>query len=219
MSVRLPPAVAGLEPALPSSWYRSDAVFALEKERIFCREWLCVAREEELARPGDHRVLSLFGESILLVRNREGVLRAFYNVCRHRGARLCRDATPSAPRQATPPADLVLRGGRIVTVSRVITPSAPSEPRISCTVPGVKVLSCRSVTLVSCCLRVFTAARSLVVAYSITELVYAKLAAFPVPVTSKPRPVSPVAAWLAMPGLPDPFKILTLTLDGLVVRT
>ena len=97
MSTMLSPPLAGLEPTLPSSWYRSEQVFALEKERIFCREWLCVAREEELAKPGDHRVLSLFGESVLLVRNRDGLLRAFYHVCRHRGARLCRDATPSAP--------------------------------------------------------------------------------------------------------------------------
>jgi glycine betaine catabolism A len=92
MSAQLPPPVAGLEPTLPSSWYRSEAVFALEKERIFCREWLCVARAEEFAAPGAHRVLDILGESILLVRNREGALRAFYNVCRHRGSRLCREA-------------------------------------------------------------------------------------------------------------------------------
>jgi Rieske 2Fe-2S family protein len=91
MSVTLPPAVAGLEPTLPSSWYTSAQVFALEKERIFCREWLCVARAEELAEPGAFRVLEVLGESILLVRNREGQLRAFYNVCRHRGSRLCRE--------------------------------------------------------------------------------------------------------------------------------
>ena len=68
----------------------------LEKERIFCREWLCVGREEELAAPGAHRVLDILGESILLVRNREGRLRAFYNVCRHRGSRLCRETGAEA---------------------------------------------------------------------------------------------------------------------------
>ena len=99
MSVALPPAVAGLEPTLPSSWYTSAQVFALEKERIFCREWLCVARAEELAEPGAFRVLEVLGESILLVRNREGQLRAFYNVCRHRGSRLCREP----PAAGTPP--------------------------------------------------------------------------------------------------------------------
>jgi glycine betaine catabolism A len=85
-----PPPVAGLEPTLPSTWYRSEQVFGLEKERIFFREWLCVGREEELPSPGSHRVLDVLGESVILVRNRENQLRAFYNVCRHRGSRLCR---------------------------------------------------------------------------------------------------------------------------------
>jgi len=85
----------GLEQTLPSSWYYSEETFALEKERIFWREWICVAREEELPNPGDHRLLDIVGESIILVRNRQGVLRAFYNVCRHRGSQLCRaDAAP-----------------------------------------------------------------------------------------------------------------------------
>ena len=87
-----PPRSPGSSRSLPSSWYSSAAIFALEKERIFCREWLCVARAEELAEPGAYRVLDVLGESIILTRNREGQLRAFYNVCRHRGARLCRDA-------------------------------------------------------------------------------------------------------------------------------
>ena len=111
MSAReLPPRLAGLEPTLPSSWYTSERVFALEKERIFCREWLCVGREAELPEPGDHRVLNLLGESVLLVRNREGRLRAFYNVCRHRGTRLCRDP---AERAAHAPLPGGISGGRI----------------------------------------------------------------------------------------------------------
>jgi glycine betaine catabolism A len=85
--------IAGLEPTLPTRWYRSEEVFRLEKERIFCREWTCVGREEEIAEPGAYRVIDVLGESVLIVRNRAGVLRAFYNVCRHRGSRLCR---PSA---------------------------------------------------------------------------------------------------------------------------
>jgi glycine betaine catabolism A len=82
--------IAGLEPTLPSAWYREARIFKLEQERIFAREWLCVGRAEELAAPGDHKLLNLVGESILLVRNSRGALRAFYNVCRHRGAQLCR---------------------------------------------------------------------------------------------------------------------------------
>ena len=45
-----------LECTLPSSWYRSTDVFKAEKERIFCREWIGVCREEELPQPGDYLV-------------------------------------------------------------------------------------------------------------------------------------------------------------------
>ena len=81
-----------LERILPTAWYRSPDIFQIEKERIFCREWFAVCREEELPGAGDSQVLDVLGESTLLVRNREGRLRAFYNVCRHRGTRLCRAA-------------------------------------------------------------------------------------------------------------------------------
>jgi phenylpropionate dioxygenase-like ring-hydroxylating dioxygenase large terminal subunit len=98
--------IKGLEPTLPSSWYYDEAIYRRERERIFYREWLCAGREEELSAPGDHRVIDIAGESIIVVRNRDAELRAFYNVCRHRGARLCR--TDDAP---TP--GLAVRGGVI----------------------------------------------------------------------------------------------------------
>jgi Rieske 2Fe-2S family protein len=78
-----------LESSLPSSWYLQQDIFEIERQQIFFREWICVGREEQLDQPGDHRVLDVFGESVLLLRNGEGILRAFYNVCLHRGARLC----------------------------------------------------------------------------------------------------------------------------------
>ena len=106
----LPPRVAGLEPTLPSSWYTSERIFALEKERIFCRDWVCVGRTEELAAPGDWRILDVLGESVILLRNPKGKLRAFYNVCRHRGTRLCRDP---AEREAHAPLPGGIAAGRI----------------------------------------------------------------------------------------------------------
>jgi len=101
-----------LERTLPTSWYRSPDIFQIEKERIFCREWLGVCREDELPQPGDHKVLDVLGESILVVRNRDGRLRAFYNVCRHRGSRLCRT------HEAVAPGRVALSGG--VTGGRLI---------------------------------------------------------------------------------------------------
>jgi Rieske 2Fe-2S family protein len=108
-----PPPADPLERTLPTPWYRDAAIFQLEKERIFCREWLAVCREEEVPNPGDHKVLDVLGESILLVRHREGSLRAFYNVCRHRGSRLCRAAD-----DAVAPGRVALAGG--VTGGRLI---------------------------------------------------------------------------------------------------
>ena len=89
MTASNPGLPGGLEPTLPSFWYQREDVYALEQEHIFFKEWVCVGREEELPKAGDHRVIDVCGQSILLVRNGEGALRAFYNVCRHRGARLC----------------------------------------------------------------------------------------------------------------------------------
>ena len=108
----LPPQPTGLEPSLPSAWYRSADMFALEKERIFCHEWVCVAREEEFTAAGDFRVLDVLGESLILLRNRAGELRGFYNTCRHRGSRLCREQTESADATA-PLACGHIAGGRI----------------------------------------------------------------------------------------------------------
>jgi Rieske 2Fe-2S family protein len=78
-----------LQKSLPSSYYWSEEIFNQEKERIFFREWFCAGREEQLANPGDFVVLDVVGESILVVRSKDGRLKAHYNVCRHRGARLC----------------------------------------------------------------------------------------------------------------------------------
>ena len=81
----------GLERTLPREAYLAPEYFAREKERIFCREWVCVGRAEELAGPGDYVVKDVAGESILIVRTRDGGLRAHYNVCRHRGSQLVPD--------------------------------------------------------------------------------------------------------------------------------
>lgn len=80
---------AAMERSLDSATYLTPEAFARDKETIFTREWFCAAREEQLPEPGDHLVLDIVGESILLVRARDGALHAHYNVCRHRGARMC----------------------------------------------------------------------------------------------------------------------------------
>lgn len=73
---------------LPATAYTSIDVFRTEQRELFGRMWLCVGRESDLPDPGDYRVQEVAGDSVLLVRGADKVLRAMYNVCRHRGARL-----------------------------------------------------------------------------------------------------------------------------------
>jgi Rieske 2Fe-2S family protein len=75
--------------ALPAVWYTSPDVLARERERIFSCSWLCVGREESLVRAGDFLTVECAGESLIVTRDGDGRVRAFYNVCRHRGSRIC----------------------------------------------------------------------------------------------------------------------------------
>lgn len=77
---------------LPQAMYTSAEHFALEWERVLGRRWMLVMREAELPTPGSYRLVELNHESILVLRDREGRLRAFFNVCRHRGTRLCTES-------------------------------------------------------------------------------------------------------------------------------
>lgn len=76
---------------LSGELYTSATVFAEEMERIFARAWCCAGRVSMLERPGDWVLREIAGESIILLRDRHGSPRAFFNVCRHRGTRLCRE--------------------------------------------------------------------------------------------------------------------------------
>ncbi|HEY1330923.1 MAG TPA: aromatic ring-hydroxylating dioxygenase subunit alpha [Actinomycetota bacterium] len=83
------PATPLVHPGLPGRDYHDPAVWELERERIFHRLWFCVGRAERLVEAGDYLVRGVAGESVFVVRTKAGELRAFYNVCRHRGSMLC----------------------------------------------------------------------------------------------------------------------------------
>ena len=72
-------------PAAARQAYHDDAIFAWEREEIFYRDWLAVARAEDIAEPGSFLLRDVLDEQLLLVRGQDDVIRAFYNVCRHRG--------------------------------------------------------------------------------------------------------------------------------------
>jgi Rieske 2Fe-2S family protein len=82
-------------PTLSGADYASEAVYAEERERVFFRRWVCIGRADEVPTFGSYLVRDLAGESVFVVRNREGGLRAFYNVCAHRGTKLLDDEPSS----------------------------------------------------------------------------------------------------------------------------
>ena len=70
--------------AMPKAVYTSEEFAAQEVEQIFSKEWFCVGRATALANPGDYVTLELAGQPIMVIRDREGTLRAQSNVCLHR---------------------------------------------------------------------------------------------------------------------------------------
>jgi glycine betaine catabolism A len=86
-------ALPGQVRTLPRVYYTSEAVFREEADRIFARRWLCVGRAEQIANPGDYFLAEVAGESLIVVRDKQEGPRAFFNVCRHRGTRLCENTS------------------------------------------------------------------------------------------------------------------------------
>lgn len=72
----------------PASWYTSREVFELERRTVFRRSWQYACPLDLVTRPGEYVRVDLLGESVLVVRGADGVLRAFSNVCRHHAAQL-----------------------------------------------------------------------------------------------------------------------------------
>jgi len=75
--------------ALPQAFYCDDDIYQADLSAVFFREWLFVANECEISDPGDYLTLTIDRAPIIVLRDREGQLRAFHNTCRHRGSRLC----------------------------------------------------------------------------------------------------------------------------------
>ena len=82
------PGSGRMQASLPSSSYCSAAHWQRERTELLAREWFCIGREEQLPAAGDHLVVEVAGDSVLVVRSRQGELKAHFNVCRHRGAAL-----------------------------------------------------------------------------------------------------------------------------------
>ncbi|MDQ4490933.1 aromatic ring-hydroxylating dioxygenase subunit alpha [Sinomonas sp. ASV486] len=83
---------------LPGSAYVDEAVFRAEQERIFEQMWFCAVRSADLEGPGTFKTVQIGRESVIVSRNRKGEIRAFFNICRHRGVKLCMEDSGKAER-------------------------------------------------------------------------------------------------------------------------
>jgi glycine betaine catabolism A len=73
---------------LPARYYVDPACFQREMDQLFARMWVCAGRTEQVAVTGQYFLRELLGEPLIITRGSASV-NAFYNVCRHRGTRLC----------------------------------------------------------------------------------------------------------------------------------
>lgn len=89
--------LARATPSLPVGWYSDEGHHARELELIWRREWLALCRADGLAAPG-YVAGRIAGINALVVRDRQGRLAAFHNVCRHRGAELCAEGAGTLDR-------------------------------------------------------------------------------------------------------------------------
>lgn len=73
---------------MPRQYFVSREIFSQEQEKIFFRHWYLVGHQSQVSQPGDYFLADVAGESLIVVCDRGKKIRAFYNVCRHRGSRL-----------------------------------------------------------------------------------------------------------------------------------
>jgi glycine betaine catabolism A len=78
-----------LSRTLPGRYFTEARRFAAEMEHFYFGQWICVGREDRVAHAGDFFVCEVAGESIIVTRASDACVKAFFNVCRHRGTRMC----------------------------------------------------------------------------------------------------------------------------------
>jgi Rieske 2Fe-2S family protein len=96
LQTQLPPSLIA---TLPGHSYTDPEIFQQEQAKIFETHWFAVARADEIEGPGSYRTVDVGRENVVLVRGRDKTLRAFLNVCRHRGARVCMEESGTGLRR------------------------------------------------------------------------------------------------------------------------
>ena len=125
--------------AMPKSVYTSPEFLALEQSHVFAQDWLCAGRAESLPDPGDYLTMEIAGEPVVVLRDRDGAIRAMSNVCRHRMSTLLQGRGKvraiTCPYHAwTYNLDGSLRGAPAMTLNEGFCKEALGLPAIRCAV-------------------------------------------------------------------------------------
>ena len=83
-------------------FYASDAVFKADMDQIISQKWILTGHISKIPNKGDYFLFKIGGEQIIVIRENEGSIRAFFNVCRHRGSTICSAESGNAPRLVCP---------------------------------------------------------------------------------------------------------------------
>ncbi|MBR9830317.1 MAG: Rieske 2Fe-2S domain-containing protein, partial [Oceanospirillales bacterium] len=87
---------------LPADFYTSKEMFKLDMEQVFKKTWIYAGVVSEFKKKGEFRVVQVDNNSIILVRDQQGEIRAFHNSCRHRGAQICTTEKGNVPNLVCP---------------------------------------------------------------------------------------------------------------------
>ena len=88
--------------SLDQKFYKDTSIFDLEKHNIFYNSWIFIGHESQIPNKGDFFVYKLLDEEIIVLRNKENKEKAFFNVCRHRGSRVCLEEKGNTSRFSCP---------------------------------------------------------------------------------------------------------------------
>ena len=88
--------------SLPQAFYVDEEMFQADLQAVFAADWLFACNTCEIKNPGDYITLAIGQDSLIVLRDRDGEVRAFHNVCRHRGSRICLEERGHANRLICP---------------------------------------------------------------------------------------------------------------------
>lgn len=88
--------------SLPREFYVDDAIHDADLDAVFAADWLFACNVCEIKRPGDYLTMEIGNDSLVILRDRDGEVRAFHNTCRHRGSRICQAETGHVNRLVCP---------------------------------------------------------------------------------------------------------------------